>query len=390
LNPARPVFDSGLPYSNIVRDKSKRLSGLHFTKYDAYYPLPDIADLVQSVYNDEELLYSIVERKGFLYNNDKYYAVKKRRPIHCLHLSLNRLPFSYHKERVSWGMSYQHLEAAHKIFESSEFNSFLGTLYTGSAQVIMNLIYISQGVCSFGEDYFTRMITAPQKMSARSEKLTSRSYIKERFSAIYQKNDWGSPESKSGPSSTIKRTSQIRKELPELFKRHSVKSVLDAPCGDLNWMSTLIRQGHIERYIGCDIVDSLIDENKQKFADLSNVSFISVDIIKDDLPASDMLLCRDCLFHFSYFDIQKFMTNFVNSEIPFLLTTSHYNKSGFVNKDIATGGWRWFDLFSAPFLFSSPIECIPDGADRELCLFKKEQIIEFLGEWKQQEIAVVI
>ncbi len=381
----KPVFDAGLPYSNIVRAGTKRLSGLHFAKYSAQYPLPDIADLVEKFPNDEELLHAIMARKGLLYDNKAYYTIKNGRPIHGLHLSLNRLPFSYHKERVSWGMTYGHLAHAAEIFEGGEFNEFFGTLYPGSAQILVNLIYISRGVCSYGEEHFRRFTSMKEQAPSPRLPPSESSMLKEKFSRIYEKNAWGNPESKSGPSSTLARTVQIRQLLPELLNRHHITSVLDAPCGDLNWISMLLRDGAIQHYIGADIVEEVIAENARKFADLGNARFMDLDITKDKLPTADILLCRDCLFHFSYADIRKFLTNFSKSEIPLLLTTTHYNSSKFSNKDISTGGWRWFDLFSTPFSFPAPVDRIPDGSDRELVLFTRQQIADLLLKWNGAE-----
>ncbi len=73
-------------YSNIIRSRPGRpqLSGLHFTKRAAHYPLPDISDVRIRTMGDEELLYEIVRRKGTrLYKGD-------RRPQHGIHISPQR------------------------------------------------------------------------------------------------------------------------------------------------------------------------------------------------------------------------------------------------------------------------------------------------------------
>jgi SAM-dependent methyltransferase len=377
-----PIFEAALPYSNIIRSGTKRLSGLHFTRYKSHYPLPEIADLINSEINDEELLYKIVERKGLLYPNEKFYSIKNNRPIHGLHMSLNRLPFSYNKERVGWGMSYAHLAGAESIFKSDIFNDFFATLYAGSAQVLTNLIYLSRGVCAYGPEYFQRVTTLSERTVVRNPTKLKTEINYERFTEIYKKNSWRNLESRSGPSSTLARTEQIRKQLPSLLIKHSINSMLDAPCGDLNWMSTLLQQGIVKTYVGADIVDDIVLQNKKKYVGLANSKFLVLDITKDNLPSSDLLLCRDCLFHFSYADLRRFLTNFAESEIPFLLTTTHYNLTGFINKDITTGGWRWFDLFQKPLFFPPPVDRISDGPDRELCLFTKQQIKDLLLKWK--------
>lgn len=76
---------TGLPYSNSIRPSTERMSGLHFTKADAHYPLPQIDDLDLHRMNDEAVLYTIVVRKGLPVQPDRWY-----RPMHGIHVSPNR------------------------------------------------------------------------------------------------------------------------------------------------------------------------------------------------------------------------------------------------------------------------------------------------------------
>lgn len=154
----KPIFDAELPYSNIIRKDSKRLTGLHLTNYDDYYPLPDIEDIVKDNINDEELLYKIVERKGKLYDTARYNALVRGRPTHGIHMSLNRLPFSAANERVGWGISYANAEDCEKILGTDEFKDFYSTLYNGAAQVVVNLIFLTRGICSYGKEFFVNTV----------------------------------------------------------------------------------------------------------------------------------------------------------------------------------------------------------------------------------------
>jgi hypothetical protein len=78
---------SGLPYSNVLRPNRQRLTGLHFTRSDRYYPVRLPTDL-DWLSNGEEALYRIVAANGLpLPNPDDHW-----RPVHGIHLSLNRAP----------------------------------------------------------------------------------------------------------------------------------------------------------------------------------------------------------------------------------------------------------------------------------------------------------
>jgi hypothetical protein len=103
----------------------------------------------------------------------------------------------------------------------------------------------------------------------------------DRFTLIYHLNIWGSQESVSGPGSTVAKTESIRGLLPILFKKFQIRSILDVPCGDFNWMQLLDLQGI--SYIGGEIVEPLVRELNMKFSS-DGISFIQMDITKVSLP----------------------------------------------------------------------------------------------------------
>jgi hypothetical protein len=77
--------------------------------------------------------------------------------------------------------------------------------------------------------------------------------------------------------------------------------MVDAPCGDLNWMKAIIN--HLELYIGVDIVEEIIDRNKKLYT-RKNINFISIDITKDQLPQSD-LICSVAIILFTILDFES-------------------------------------------------------------------------------------
>lgn len=205
----------------------------------------------------------------------------------------------------------------------------------------------------------------------------SKNDAEERFSQIYKTNYWGSAESKSGPGSTVQYTENLRKHLPGLFEKFKIESVLDAPCGDFNWMKLVVAECPLD-YTGGDIVRELVETNNEKYR-TDRVRFVHLNIIKDPLPQAQLMICRDCLFHFSFADTRLFLENFVKSDIEYLLTTSHLNTQGFVNQDIPMGSFRMIDLFLAPYNFDNqPLARIDDFVHpqpgREMCLWSKAQI----------------
>ena len=56
------------------------------------------------------------------------------------------------------------------------------------------------------------------------------------FSRFYLKNSWANSESVSGEGSNLVQTSTIRRELEKLLAELNIRALLDAPCGDFNWI----------------------------------------------------------------------------------------------------------------------------------------------------------
>lgn len=173
------------------------------------------------------------------------------------------------------------------------------------------------------------------------------------FGSFYEHNGWQDPSSRSGPGSNIRQTESIRGQLPSLIQRLDIRSVLDIPCGDFHWMSTV--ELAVESYVGADIVWDLIKENKTKYAS-QNVRFECLDITRDNLPQVDLVLCRDLLVHLPFKLIDKALCNLKRSGSRYLLTTTFLQRG--TNEEIELGGWRPIDLCAQPFCFPKPIEIL--------------------------------
>lgn len=204
------------------------------------------------------------------------------------------------------------------------------------------------------------------------------------FTSIYANGLWGAAESVSGVGSTLKATETLRANLPSLIRQFSIRTVFDAPCGDMNWMKLILPELGV-RYIGGDIVQALIDENAARYGGL-DTTFVRIDLITDPFPAADLMICRDCLFHLSYADTRATLENFVAAGIPYLLTTNYANPGGAANRDIATGDFRPIYLFEYPYFFPrDPLLSIddwtPPAQERQMSLWSRAQIVAALAEF---------
>lgn len=198
----------------------------------------------------------------------------------------------------------------------------------------------------------------------------------------YETNEWRTGESASGPGSTIQYTENIRREIPRLVSDLAVQTILDAPCGDYNWLRLVTWERPVT-YVGGDIVQPLVERNQSLYG-RPGTTFIKIDILHDILPAADLWLCRDCLFHLSHRDIKLVIDNFLRSGIRYLLTSTHSECDK--NRDIRTGSFRLLNLRLPPFSFCAPITMIDDwieGFDvRHLALWNRESLRSSLASNK--------
>ena len=204
-----------------------------------------------------------------------------------------------------------------------------------------------------------------------------RAQMEATFSPFYGENRWGDPESASGPGSTLTRTSKLRNELPGLLKEINARTLIDAPCGDFNWMRDT--DLGVEQYIGVDIIPDLVARNQSLYGN-DRIRFALLDLTRDKLPRVDVILSRDCFIHFSYKHIAAAIKNFQRSRSTYLLTNTYpaWKK----NVDIHTGEFRQVNLLLPPFNFPPLIKQIEEKYPHEA----EEFFGKTLGLWRLEDL----
>ena len=178
-----------------------------------------------------------------------------------------------------------------------------------------------------------------------------------KFVTYYRERGWGPGESVSGPGSSLEATRLVRTALEDVLRKYQVRTFIDLPCGDFHWMKTVDLSG-ID-YLGIDIVPELVEENTKRFGTPS-VRFQCADLLKDRLPAVDLVLCRDCLFHYPNKLILRAVRNLRESGSRLLLTTTWPPLAA--NRELETPGlFRPINLQQPPFDFPEPMLLIEEG-----------------------------
>lgn len=208
------------------------------------------------------------------------------------------------------------------------------------------------------------------------------SNLVKKFSRVYRKNLFLGSESLSGRGSDSDQTKVITAELPPLLSKLGVSTLLDIPCGDLNWMRHVSLEG--VAYVGADIVPELVEKLSIEFHD-SDRKFLTLSAVNDNLPGSfDAIFCRDLLVHLSTQDIMSALRNFKASGSTYLLTTHFTDLRKYKNLPLLSlgVGWRPINFNLAPFGFPLPELILNEGCTEAAGAYSDKSI----AVWRLKEL----
>ena len=168
------------------------------------------------------------------------------------------------------------------------------------------------------------------------------------FNRIYAEGIWGKDatgKGRSGTGSTLEITREYRAYVEDFMKKHAVKSVVDAGCGDWSF-SSAINWGDAS-YLGVDIASDVIEAVRKKH-EKGNIKF-QVGDITEDLPPADLLISKDVLQHLSNELVHKFIENNLRKGKYKWVILTNDRSSLPRNQDTRTGRYRMIDLAAPPF-----------------------------------------
>ena len=113
------------------------------------------------------------------------------------------------------------------------------------------------------------------------------------------------------------------------------------------------------KYLGVDIVEDLIQENKSKYQN-ENIKFSAGDIVNFEVKEKyDLVIVRDLLIHLDNTDIKKILNNLKKMNVKYLAINNYeINK----NRDVIIGQHRQVNILIEPYNFPKPIFSFNDYA----------------------------
>jgi hypothetical protein len=185
---------------------------------------------------------------------------------------------------------------------------------------------------------------------ARGQRLS----LADRFTEVYERNLWGDSQSFSGPGSRIE-SAPVREALDALERviaAYGIRSIVDVPCGDFNWMPAFLVNHPDIDYIGLDIVAPLIARNSAKFP---ACKFAVLDLTKAIPPTADLIFCKDLFAHLIELDVFACLQNIRRSGATYFLASNNF---GYKNTELPhnKGGTnRHLDLAAPPYRLPAPM-----------------------------------
>jgi hypothetical protein len=193
---------------------------------------------------------------------------------------------------------------------------------------------------------------------------------KQAFTSIYDEQYWGA-DNLSGAGSSLPATADVREIVFKVVRDCRIRSIVDVACGDFVWMPLVLDQlENSVNYTGCDIVENLLVQHREKYP---QYDFQSLDFVDGTIPEGELIICREALQHLPVKDIQAALRNFSDSGAKYLLATTHLRRSGIRNRrDIRPGRCRDRNLMIPPFDLPNPLVIYWE---------RYEQRDKFLGLW---------
>lgn len=162
----------------------------------------------------------------------------------------------------------------------------------------------------------------------------------------------GKIETYSGPGSLLENTDLLIENLNKFIREFNIKSIIDAPCGDFNYMSK-VNLDNIN-YLGLDVSKNAINRCNAK-NQKSNISVRVSDATNESLPYADLILIKDLFLHLSFEHIKKILDNVKSSGCKYF-ATSRYSHGNEINKDKSSSlTARSIEITTEPFNFNYPI-----------------------------------
>lgn len=189
--------------------------------------------------------------------------------------------------------------------------------------------------------------------SPQDASLAMQRAARERYLEGLTTRDAPAQETRSGGAATLAATAVLRPLLEEWLRDRRIRSLVDAGCGDFNWMQAVDLSG-LALYAGYDIVPELVARNQQLYGARRGHFFAVADIARTPLAACDAILCRRVLCEMPEEEALRALANFRASGARYLLASTRVAPGKDSPRPV-------IDLLAAPYGLALPLTLLLDA-----------------------------
>lgn len=191
---------------------------------------------------------------------------------------------------------------------------------------------------------------------------------RDRFTTLFKSGRWVSVESASGPGSDRGSPSVVHAvaALETVTRDFSIRSIADVPCGDFNWMGLFLDDHPGIDYVGYDIVEDLIAQNRARHP---GRRFEVLDITRETPPAADLVFSKDLVNHLFERDVWAALGHMAASGSRYLMLTTNAGHPNNELELLTPRSSRHLDLAAAPYLLPPPVH-----ADGYLWMWRTDDV----------------
>lgn len=163
------------------------------------------------------------------------------------------------------------------------------------------------------------------------------------FNEIYAKGMWrpegAEAEFHSGPGSLAPVTAGYEAFVAGILDSDpAIETLVDIGCGDFQVSQRIL--GRVKRpitYVGCDIASLVVDHNQRTHGRAGKISFQTLNVAKDALPAGDIVTIREVFQHLSNDTILAAIANLRTTFKRAIITEALPLEPSAPNLDIVSG-----------------------------------------------------
>lgn len=195
--------------------------------------------------------------------------------------------------------------------------------------------------------------------------------IEDTFTKIYATDAWGKGSGAgSVPAHCLEWINFVRR----FIREEKVQSVVDLGCGDWQFSPYIYHDLNVQ-YVGYDVVQPVIDENKRRWgAEGYEFEQLEFSTRVEDIREADLYILKDVLQHWSSDRVTHFLQEVLRTKtrLKVLLLCNCAEPEDWPEDDICDGGWR-------PLLAARP----------PLCSFQPKVVLRFASLPNRKEVCVI-